>query len=140
MTDNAYKARCFFRELINLEVKMRINRIEYEAVFNKAQGCGSIGSEVKVQTSNVSSAMELAVAEMVELNDEYTELLLEYMARWKDARKLIDELEDNRFQNVLRLRYFGNKKMAEIAEELVYDYDYVKKLHLMALEEIGKNM
>jgi DNA-directed RNA polymerase specialized sigma subunit len=140
MTDEAYKARCFFRELTTLDVKMRINRIEYEAVFNKAQGCGSIGSEVKVQTSNVSSAMELAVAEMVELNDEYNGLLVEYMERWKEARKLLDELTDERFQNVLRLRYFGGKKMAEIAEELIYDYDYVKKLHLMALEEVGKKM
>ncbi len=140
MTDEAFMARRFFREMLNLSVKLRINRLDYEDVFNKAQGCGSLNAGFKVQTSPQGDAMQVAVAEMAELDDEYQRLFQDYMLHRQKARGLISSINDTRLQNVLRLRYCAEMRLKDVADEMHYDYDYIKKLHVRALAECGKIM
>jgi DNA-directed RNA polymerase specialized sigma subunit len=140
MTDEAYTARRFFKEMLNLSVKLKINRLDYEDVFNKAQGCGSLNAGFKVQTSPLGDAMQIAVAEMAELDDEYQKMFKDYMQHRQQAKWLIASIPDNRYQSVLRLRYCAEMRLHEVAEEMHYDYDYVKKLHVRALDECGRIM
>ena len=140
MTDEAYTARRFFREMLTLSTKLKINRLDYEDVFNKAQGCGSLNAGFKVQTSPTGDAMQVAVAEMAELDEEYQRLFHDYMNHRQKAKWLISSLTDTRYQSVLRLRYCADMILKDVAEELHYDYDYVKKLHVRALDECGKIM
>lgn len=140
MTDEAFMARRFFREMLNLSAKLKINRLDYEDVFNKAQGCGSMGVGFKVQTSPTGDAMQVAVAEMAELDDEYNELFRDYMSHRQRAKQLINALPDQRLQSVLRLRYCAEMRFKDIAVELHYEYEYIKKLHIKALTECGMIM
>lgn len=140
MTDNAYRARCFLREIITLDTKLKINLLEQEALFNKAQGCGSITIGERIQSTPLSDAMELAIIEMDELQDEYNRMMSEYLCRRKEAWRIIAELPEQKHQNILRMKYCGGYKLEDIAEKLNYSIDHIKRLHREALEEFGKKM
>ena len=48
----------------------------------------------------------------------------------------IDALEDFRERNVLTLCYLNNKKFEDIAQELNYEYGYVRKLHRWGINKL----
>ena len=140
-SENVYRqeARRFLREILTLDTKCRINLLEQEAAANRAQGCSSISVGIKVQTSPKGDAMALAIAELVELKEEYEELLTELIGRQKMAKAIIGQISKKTYQNVLRLRYFsGVYRIDDIATELHYDPVYVRRLHQEALDAFGK--
>ena len=140
MTEDAYRARCFLKEMIVLNTKMKINRLAHEDLLVKASGCGSINAEVRVQSSPTFDGMEIAVSKMLELDERYKEMFTDYMRRLQTASGIIEEIEDNRLKNVLTLKYCASKTTKEVARQLNYDYDYLRKLHAIALDAFGKKM
>ena len=48
----------------------------------------------------------------------------------------IDALEDFRERNVLTLCYLNNMKFEDIAQELNYEYGYVRKLHRWGINKL----
>ncbi len=140
MEQNVFKheARGFLRELIKLNTRMEINRIEQDSAESRAQGCTG-SNEVKVQTSGKDS-MALAVAELMELQTEYDEMYAEFLGRRTVAREIIDKIEKPEHRSMLRLRYFAGLRLDAIAEQLHYSPQYVKHLHGRALEAFGRAM
>ncbi len=137
MTDNAYNAKMFFRRLLDLDRKLRINLLEQEDLFNRAQGCGGITIGEKVQTTPAGGAMERAVAELITLKEEYEELFTEFLELRDKAVRIISEIDNDMYRNILRLRYCSFKRLAEISTELNYSLDYTKHRYYDALDAFG---
>lgn len=140
MTNRAFRAKTYLVEIRALSAKLKVNALEQEALYNKAQGCGSITIGEKVQATRHDDVMAQAIAELEELKVKYDEMLEKYLRLRKQASLIIDHIEDHRFQNVLRLRYCAGKTYESIAEELHYSTDHIKRLHRDALDKFGEVM
>ena len=140
MTDRAFRAKLYLKAISALNNKLKVNALEQEALYNKAQGCGSITIGEKVQTSRHDDVMAQAIAELTDLKAKYAEMLEEYLRLRRQAGIIIDQMGDHRHSNVLRLKYCAGKTFEEIAEQLHYSTDHVKRLHRDALDNFGEIM
>lgn len=139
MTADAERARKFLKELLVLNSKMEINRLDRDVVFNKAQQCGSISTEERVQTSPRGDALVMAVAELDRLDNEYACYAMEYFSVRKEAGEIICTLNPT-YQKVLTMKYFIGMNLRTISETTHYSYQYTRDLHRLALDEFGKKM
>lgn len=140
MTDRAFRAKMYLVAIRALNNKLKVNRLEQEALYTKAQGCGSITIGEKVQTTRHDDVMAQAIAELEDLKAKYNDMLEEYLRIRKQASQIIDMIEDHRHQNVLRLRYCAGETYEEIADQLHYSADHIKRLHRDALDKFGEIM
>lgn len=140
LTADGQRARTFLKDLIVLNVKMKINRLEQEAMFNLAQGCGAITVGDKVQTSPSNDRMEDAIAELEELKSDFFDLFCQYRVLREQADEVIHKMTEQRYVSVLRLKYFAGMQLESIAEHLNYSTDHVKALHREALNDFGARM
>lgn len=140
MTENAEKARKFLKELLVLNSKMELNRLDREAVFNKAQQCGSISSEERVQTSPRNDALAMAVAELVLIDDEYAQFAIDYFTIRNEATRILCKMENPTYRKILQMKYLIGLNLRIISEKTHYTYQYTRDCHRLALNEFGKMM
>lgn len=137
MTDDAYKAHVFLREIRKLNILLEINELEQADWRNKAQGCGSFSADFKVQTSPRSDAMEKAVIHLVELEDEHEQLLGALYEKLETAIMLLDGLTTDEV-SILRLYYFSKCTDERTGEIMHLTRSRITQLRHQALEKIGR--
>ena len=139
MTNDAYRAHRRFRSIRDLSIILEIKRLELKDMFNKAQGCGSFSSELKVQTSPRGDAMDLAVAKLIELEDDYQKVFMEYMGLKEAAMEMLEELTGDE-EAIVKLYYFQNMTDERIAGVIHLSRSRITQLRHQALGKIGRRM
>jgi len=139
MTDDAYRAHVFLREIRSLNILLAINELEQEDMFNKAQGCGSFSTGLKVQTSPKGDAMELAIAKLVELENEHERILGEIFAKMEYTDEMFEGLTMDE-SSILRLYYFQRCTDEKISDIIHLSRQRVNQLRHVALEKMGRRM
>lgn len=98
----------------------------------------------KVRSSSDSDRMTSAIAKCIEIEKELCEEKEHYIKIYRRIMQQINSLDDQRYVDILRLRYAEGKRLEEISCIMrktngeVYNYDYIKQLHGWALESFSR--
>lgn len=138
MTDDAYRVHKSLREIKNLKCLLEANELEQGYWRTKAESTGSV-SDVKVQSSPASDAMERAVLRLIELEAEHEQLLTELFDSIGGALMMLDGLSVDEV-SILRLYYFCNSTDEEISGYIHLSRQRVNQLRHQALDKIGRAM
>lgn len=139
MTDDAYRAHVFLREIRSLNILLAINELEQEDMFNKAQGCGSFSTGLKVQTSPKGDAMELAIAKLIELETAHEQILGQLFELTGQAEEWLQELTTDE-RSILKLYYFQRCTDEKISEIIHLTRSRITQLRHQALGKIGQKL
>lgn len=74
-----------------------------------------------------------SVGKLVDLDNEYTETVLQYAEEFKDTLRQIMGLSEP-YYSVIYHRYILHKKWDKVATDLNYSVDGVKKIHAKAIK------
>lgn len=91
----------------------------------------------KVQSFGGKSALEDAVARIVDLEAEIDRHIDELVQLKRNAYQMIQQIPDLDQQNILIARYMQGLKWEEIAEEMGHDVRWVYRLHGKGLESLS---
>lgn len=133
-------AKEYLTQLLNLEMYIRTKQEDYEMALTRATQSTRRHQEVVVQTSRNLAKQEDIAAKCAEISSEIDRATSVLLDLQREARELIESLEDNRFRAVLTERYILCKDWKTISENLNFSYWHVHKLHGYALVEIEKKM
>lgn len=84
------------------------------------------------------SKIEDAVIEIVSISDEIQDDIKLMILTRRQAKEIIDKLLNSDYQVVLRLKYFCQKTLNEIADEMGCTDKWSKELHGRAIVEFDK--
>lgn len=85
-----------------------------------------------------SSAMETAIAKLLDLKAELDQDVARLMALKQEIAGVVKAVPDVRLQMLLELRYLCFQPWDKIAEEMHCDIRWVYRLHNKALEAVGE--
>ena len=101
----------------------------------------NMAKAVVVKTSGNSSKTETAAIGLIEFTDKLAEKEKEYVAMIQKAEKLIDNIKQDKFREVLKRRYLAGESWKTIRDEMGYkDEKSVFRCHGYALRELQKVM
>ena len=76
------------------------------------------------------------VDRIVELKTKLSQMTADWIQATKEVQAVIEMLPDPKKRTVLHKRYFENKTLVQIAGEINYTEQYVRKLHSDAINEV----
>ena len=144
-------ARGYLKNVLEYELKQETLEREIEWWKNKAEGCGSVMPQDKIQTSPQPDKMENAIIKIQEVRDRIGAQLDECVTFRRNAYLTVEKLENAVKRQILYMRYFDfvtkidkqgeitrTRRMSEVAEMLGYNEEYTRRLHRSALIELGE--
>lgn len=148
-------ARRFVRSKSSLPVRVlfeRCKRIEsrVEAKMDELARVRSISTHITANYSltgggggSVSSKIEVGMEQLDRVEERIRKELDKISRDLITAKKIIDELDDDRYRDILTWRYLNAWNWSKISEKMAYDRTNVWRLHGRALvkaQEVYKNM
>lgn len=133
-------AREYLQRLKSLDYQVTIKISELNELNEIITALGSSASDVKVQTSGTSDKTGNLAIRLTELQKQAIEKCNEWAMMKIEALKLINKMEDRRYQSVLNLYYLQNKTFNETAEKMGVSYQWVNVLHKNAVAEFAEIM
>lgn len=128
------KAKEYLKQVELLDVKIRQKKIELAGLKEDATCTGAFDySAEKVQTSAKADSMSNKVAKYVDLEKEIHEDIERFTELKHKVIGQIHMLDDPKYINVLFKKYIEYKDLKEIAKELDYSYDHIRRVHGWAL-------
>lgn len=92
----------------------------------------------KVQSTKDPDKFTDPVSKIIELEKEINKDIDNLIDLKCEARKSIEQLNDDREKLVLYKRYFENKTFEQISVELNYSWRHIHRLHSSALQNFAK--
>lgn len=129
------KAKEYLGQVMLLNEKINQKQLQYDELIQTATSTGAIRyDKERVHTSISGDKMGNIVSKYIDLQNGINH----DMDHLIDLRnKIINEIQalsNVKFIKILFMRYIQNKRLEEIAVELNYSYQYVRKLHGYALQ------
>lgn len=139
--DAAVKAKEYLRQVELLDVKIRQKKVELSDLKDDATCTGAFDySADKVQTSARADLMSNKVAKYVDLEREINEDIERLTELRHRVIGQIHMLNDPKNMNILFKKYIEYKGLKEIAKELGYSYDHIRRMHGWALLDFQKTV
>ena len=127
--------REYLEQIKKLDDKINNKINEKAELFTLATHITPTLSDMKVQTSHEQDKMGDVVAKIVMIEEEINNCIDEFVDLKTKIIKQIEALSDHRYYSLLYKKYVQYKRLYVIAEEMNYTYDYVRVLHIEALNE-----
>ena len=133
-----------------MQAKEFLNKIRYidmtidckcELIQELRSRIVSIGSPNlgdKVQSSLDPDKFTNTISKIIELENEINADIDTLVDLKREARQLIEKLDDNVEKLILYKRYFENKTFEQISVELNYSWRHIHRLHSSALQNFAK--
>lgn len=133
-----------------MQAKEFLNKIRYidmtidckcELIQELRSRIVSIGSPNlgdKVQSSLDPDKFTNTISKIIELENEINTDIDTLVDLKREARQLIEKLDDNVEKLILYKRYFENKTFEQISVELNYSWRHIHRLHSSALQNFAK--
>ena len=131
-------AKKYLSQLWELDRKIQQRMHQVEELKLLAMGTGSIGDGERVQTSTAGDQLSASVARYVDLQRRVEEMIDRYIDKKTRIIGQIQQIDDDRYEKILFLRYVQGKGLPDIAVELGYTYKWTSSLHGLALEEFDR--
>ena len=127
-------AKEYLEQIETLDIKIKQKEDQLECLRETAGGAAAIRYDKEnVQMSISSDIVERNVIRLIEMEEK---IFIEKVRLETLKNTIIEQiqgLEDNRYIQILYLRYVKMEKFMEISKQTDYDYDYVRVLHGEAL-------
>lgn len=88
----------------------------------------------------IRSKVENYVLELMEAHQELQEQISQMLQKTREAEKLLAHLTDDRYRQVLQLRYLCGYEWQDIADRLHFSLRWVHKLHGEALKALSEGV
>lgn len=127
-------AKEFFERVLDAEKRLyliRQKRAHWEEMATRMSGI----SDVKIRSTDMHSPTEDAATRLADLSRELDEEEARYTALVQEAQKVIDHLPQEKFRQVLTLRYLCGHSWKTIWDEMDYHGEKsVYRVHGWALQ------
>ena len=112
-------------------------------IHNRMEQLSDLEADIsRVEKSNCCQAGTQLFCSDSRIITDLKKLLTRDIARMHSMRykitREIERIPDERYRKILTLRYVEGKRLMDVAEEMFYDYDWVRKLHGRALMEFER--
>lgn len=105
---------------------------ELEELITKATKINQELNDMPKGSSKIQDKMAEYASLIVDAKNEKYEQLIKMYKTKKEIEDKIDKL-DQPYKNILHFKYIKGLSLTEVAYEIKYDYDYVKRMHGIAL-------
>lgn len=127
-------AKEYLEQIETLDIKIRQKQDQLDSLRETAGGAAAIRYDKEnVQLSITSDIVERNVIRLIEMEEQIFAEKVRLESIKNTIVEQIQGLEDNRYIQILYLRYVKMEKFLEISKQTDYDYDYVRVLHGEAL-------
>ena len=92
---------------------------------------------IRVSGTGERSKVEKYILELWDVHNELQQEIARLMEKSREAEKLIQTLEDDRYRAVLELRYLCAMTWEELADKLHFTVRWAHKLHKEAVEALA---
>ena len=124
---------------LKLLIEQRQKELDLLAKKNLSALSGIDYSRISVKGSRSGGApFEQTAIKAADLGEEVAALIRKYTDLQHKIIGEIQALDRPEYMQVLYARYVENKRLEEIAHEMNYDYNYIRRLHGRALQAFGK--
>ena len=111
---------------------------ELEYIRSMATGLSAIRYDKdQIQTSPDNNQMANYMIKLEKAEAKALRASEDYFTKYVQIQHQIDIISPQLYADILYLRYIQGKKLWQIADELNYDYDYIRSIHGKALREFG---
>ena len=94
--------------------------------------------KLNIQSTPTDDAMARYVIKLEKAEKRAIRTADEYLEKFIEIRDQINMISPQLYSDILYLRYVHNMKLDDIADELNYDYGWIRIVHGKALTEFGK--
>ena len=110
-----------------------------EYIRSMASGVSAIRYDKDlVQSSPQNDQMANYMIKLDKAENKAIKAAEEYFDNYIRIKEQINAITPQNYSDILYLRYISGMKLWDIADELNYDYDWIRQLHGRALAEFGK--
>lgn len=132
------KAKDYLENYRRNEIAIEKLKNEITRIDARLKGGSHSYSSDKIKTSDDNLNEKLMAECLDKRNKMNNDIVMNENVR-ADLVLKITSMSDYRYIDVLYKRYIECKRFELIAVEMNYDYDYVRKLHIKALEVFAKD-
>lgn len=139
-------AKEYLQQIRKLKNEIKNKESELFLLECLATGTTAPTDREAVQTSNVSNKVGDLAVKIVMMQNEILKQKAEALEQISECISVIEKVRELPYKtaetqyNILHKRYVGFKKLKQIAKEECYDYDYIRELHCLALDNVKKIM
>ena len=132
-------AKQYLKQLFFIDQTVTDSLAELDELRSRATTLGAVDySKDKIQSGKVSDPTASSVAIIVDLESTIREKISSYRKTKTEVEKTIEGVTDQNVKLVLLKRYVYFKDFDDIATDLKYTAQHVKRLHGQGLENIEK--
>lgn len=128
----------YLNRLITLDKEINNKLQRLETLRGIANSTSAPNSGEKVQCSRQKSPLENIVVKIVDLDREIDSRIDELVDLKAELWELLGNIADERYRNVLWMRYAENKTMRQIAIAKNRTKRHIRRLHAQAIEAFRK--
>lgn len=133
MTVGIKDVKKYLKQVYNLDMDINSRLLEKQSIESTLLKVSSVQQD-RVQESHAGRYDDKYMP-LIRLQSEIDELVDELGQKRVAITRQINQIEDDRYQMVLRLRYLSSKTWEEIALLMNYNLRWIYRLHGEALEE-----
>ncbi len=128
------QAKKFFSTCRRIDMRINARLEERCRIMDLATRCTPSYSGMP-HASGVSNRIEDAVVRLDELSGELAKEIDFYVHLRRLAHEVVRRLPDDRYRDILTLRYLNGYSWGRVAEEMGYESNYIWRVHGHALLE-----
>jgi len=129
----------YFESVRQAERELKLIRRQQEHALELGTRLGGAGSETHIRSPGVRSPVETAGIRLADLDTELQSEAERYLALVAEARALISKIPQERFREVLTLRYICGHSWRTVSDDMDYaDSKSVFRVHGYALKAAEK--
>ena len=131
-------AKQYLRQLSRLNKQIRAIEEELEERRTRLTSITAPVTGDKVQTSVHGDRFADMIAALADLDRTWEALKFEYeLQRDKMVHEILD-MDNELYREILRRHYIQEQKLIQVAAEMHYSYDWIRRLHGKALVAFAK--
>lgn len=134
------------------EVRDYLKRIEYldrliDAKLTEVKQLRDLSTSISmaydkppIQSTKISDKTAEIVTRIIDLENELNTLIDTFIDEKTAIIELIEQVKDNNglFFTVLHKKYIEYETLSDIAADTRYSYQYIREIHIKALEKVAK--
>lgn len=132
-------AKQYLSQIRRLRHLIKREQDQIADIRSMAESVGAIRYDKDpIQSSPANDAMPNYIIQLTEAEARAKQRIEEYLELVMTIRTQLDQITPGLYSDILYMRYIEGKNLYRIAEELNYDYNYIRKIHGRALQAFDR--
>lgn len=132
-------AKQYLSQIRRLRHLIKREQDQIADIRSMAESVGAIRYDKDpIQSSPANDAMPNYIIQLTEAETRAKQRIEEYLELVMTIRTQLDQITPGLYSDILYMRYIEGKNLYRIAEELNYDYNYIRKIHGRALQAFDR--